>query len=139
MVVARTEQKLVVRVFWYAVAGVITIALNPGLFALFHEVLGWNNVVAYACSLALVNGLQFIWNYHVGFRSSQPIGVSAARQITTFAASNALNYALVIALQALLPQWKLQIIVVVQTFVAGLKFLAYHYWVYPHKREHAAT
>lgn len=129
------KPRVVVRAFWFGVAGVVTICLNPALFALFHEVFQWSNYVAYGLSLAIVNVLQFFWNYFVGFRSRESIGTSAKRQLVTFSIANVLNYALVVALQAVLPRWKLQIIVAVQVFVAGLKFLAYHFWVYPDRHE----
>ena len=73
---------LLMRIFWYGVAGVVTIALNPALFALFHDVLGWVNWVAYAVSLTLINVLQFLWSYFVGFRTRDRWTTSARRQGT---------------------------------------------------------
>ena len=129
------KPRILVRAYWYVIAGVVTLCLNPALFALFHQVFDWSHYVAYGLSLAIVNLLQFFWNYFVGFRSREPMSKSATRQTITFVVANALNYALVVALQAALPQWKLQIIVVVQVFVAGIKFVAYHLWVYPEPHE----
>jgi putative flippase GtrA len=128
------KPSLLARAWWYALAGVVTIVVNPALFALFHEVFGWHNYVAYALSLALVNVLHLLWNYYVGFRPSESLGTSARRQVMVYAGSNGLNYVLVVGLQSIFPQWNVQIIVVVQTLLAGSKFLAYHYWVYPHQR-----
>ena len=122
---------LLMRIFWYGVAGVVTIALNPALFRLFHHTLGWSNYAAYAVSLTLVNVLQFIWSYFVGFRTSERWTVAARRQGTVFVAANVLNYALVVALQAVFPAWKEAVIVAVQVAVAAVKFVVYHYWVYP--------
>ena len=122
---------LFMRIFWYGVAGVVTIALNPALFRLFNRTLGWNNYTAYAVSLTLVNVLQFIWSYFVGFRTSERWTVSARRQGAVLVAANVLNYGLVVALQAVVPAWKEAVIVAVQVVIAAVKFAVYHYWVYP--------
>ena len=122
---------LLMRIFWYGVAGVVTIALNPALFTLFHDVLGWANYAAYAVSLTLVNVLQFIWSYFVGFRTRERWTVSARRQGTVLVAANVLNYGLVVALQAVFPAFEKLIIVAVQVVIAAVKFVVYHYWVYP--------
>ena len=122
---------LLMRIFWYGVAGVVTIALNPALFRLFHHTLGWSNYAAYAVSLTLVNVLQFIWSYFVGFRTSERWTVAARRQGTVFVGANVLNYGLVVALQAVFPAWKEAVIVAVQVVIAAVKFVVYHYWVYP--------
>ena len=119
------------RILWYGVAAIVTVPLNPALFALFHDVLGWVNWIAYAFSLALVNVLQFIWSYNIGFRTSEHWTTSAKRQGATLVGTNLLNYLIVIALQAVFPQWQKLIIVAVQVFIAGVKFIVYHYWVYP--------
>jgi putative flippase GtrA len=125
------------RIFWYGVAGVVTIALNPALYTLFNDVFGWVNWVAYALSLGLVNILQFIWSYHVGFRTTDHWTTSAKRQGVTLVGSNLLNYFMVIGLQAVFPQWEKIIIVAVQVFIAGVKFIVYHYWVYPERPDSA--
>jgi putative flippase GtrA len=119
------------RAFWFAVAGVVTVTLNAGLFTLFNDVLGWANWVAYALSLGILNVLQFVWSYHVGFRTNDHWTSSAKRQGVTLVVSNMVNYVLVVGLQALFPHLEKVIIVGVQVFVAGVKFLTYHHWVYP--------
>ena len=129
----RKAASLFERIFWYGVAGVVTIALNPALFTLFNDVFGWANWIAYALSLGLVNVLQFIWSYHVGFRTTDHWTTSAKRQGVTLVGSNLLNYVMVIALQAAFPQLEKLIIVAVQVFIAGVKFIVYHYWVYPER------
>ncbi len=48
------------RIFWYGVAGVVTLSLNPALFTLFHNVLGWVEYGALGASLTLVGILQFL-------------------------------------------------------------------------------
>ncbi len=125
------------RVFWFGVGGAASIYLNTFFFGLFHDRLGWSNYSAYALSLTLINVLQFLWNYFVGFRTTDHWTVSAVKQGVTLGVSNALNYAMVIALQAIFPNYKKLVIAVVQVFIAGFKFFVYHYWVYPHRRDGA--
>ena len=117
----------------------VTIALNPALFALFHDVLGWVNWLAYAVSLTLINVLQFLWSYFVGFRTRDRWTTSARRQGTTLLIFNALNYALVVALQAVVPAYEKAVIVGVQVVIAVVKFVVYHSWVYPDRPVPAAA
>ena len=126
------------RIFWYGLAGVVTIALNPALFALFHDVLGWVNWVAYAVSLTLINVLQFLWSYFIGFRTRDRWTTSARRQGTALVIFNLLNYALVVTLQAVFPAFEKAVIVGVQVVIAVVKFVVYHYWVYPDRPAPAA-
>ncbi|MCE9609050.1 MAG: hypothetical protein K8R23_02365 [Chthoniobacter sp.] len=121
------------RIIWYGVAAVVTIPLNPALFALFHDVLGWVNYAAYAVSLTLVNVLQFLWSFFIGFRTHESWTTSARRQGVALVVFNLLNYALVIVLQAVFPMFEKAIIVGVQVAVAIVKFVVYHYWVYPER------
>jgi hypothetical protein len=122
---------LFMRVFWFGVGGGVSICLNPALFTLFHDVLHWSNYFAYALSLTLVNVLQFLWNYFVGFRTNDHWTTSAKKQGVTLALANGLNYVLVILLQGIFPNAEKLVIVAVQILMAIFKFFAYHYWVYP--------
>ena len=127
---------LLMRIFWYGVAGVVTLSLNPALFTLFHEVFGWVEFVALGVSLALVAVLQFIWSYFVGFRTQDHWTVSARRQGLTLAAAFLLSYVLGLMLLPVFPRFQKSVLVAVQIFVAAVKFVVYHYWVYP---DRAAT
>ena len=113
----------------------VIIAVNAGLFRLFHGVFGWNRFAAYALSLALVNVLLFLWNYLVGFKTDRPWGDSAWRQGACLAVANALNYALVMVFQGVFPGWPEAVIAVVQVFIAFFKFGLYHCWVFPGERK----
>lgn len=123
------------RVFWFGVGGGVSVVLNPLLFGLFNDKFGWSNYLAYALSLGLVNVLQFLWNYFVGFKTTDHWTTSAVKQGVTLGVSNALNYVMVIALQAVFPMWEKLVIVAVTIFIAAFKFVVYHYWVYPHRPE----
>jgi hypothetical protein len=140
------------RLFWFVVGGVLSIGVNAGLFRLFCSGFGCNRYVGYALSLAIVNVLLFLWNYVVGFKTDRHWTDAAWRQVVCLGAANGLNYALVMALQGLFPQWpgfvtsllsahapalvKMLpgwpevIIAAVQVFIALFKFALYHYWVY---------
>jgi putative flippase GtrA len=119
------------RLFWFVVGGVLSIAVNAGLFRLFFFHFGWNRYVAYGLSLAIINVLLFLWNYFVGFETKAHWSVSAWRQAVCLAVANSLNYGLVMLLQGLFPRWPEAVIAVVQVFIAFFKFGLYHYWVYP--------
>ena len=146
------SKSLFIRLFWFVVGGVLSIGVNAGLFRLFHSGFGWNRFAAYALSLAIINVLLFLWNYVVGFKSDRHWADAAWRQGVCLAVANALNYALVMILQgvfpnwpqvvvsmvslknpawvAALPRWPEVIIAAVQVFIAFFKFALYHYWVY---------
>ena len=121
------------RFLWFGAGGVLSIAVNAGLFRLFSGYFGWNRYLAYALSLGIVNVLLFIWNYHVGFRTEQHWTVAATRQAACIGSANFLNYALVMLLQGFFPRWPEAVIALVQIFIAGFKFVIYHYWVYPER------
>jgi putative flippase GtrA len=149
------------RLFWFVVGGVLSIGVNAGLFRLFCSGFGWNRYVGYALSLAIVNVLLFLWNYVVGFKTDRHWTDAAWRQIVCLAAANGLNYALVMVLQGMFPQWPALvisllasktptllkalprwpevIIAAVQVFIALFKFALYHYWVYVEPEPALAT
>lgn len=130
----------------------MSIGVNAGLFRLFCSGFGWNRYVGYALSLAIVNVLLFLWNYVVGFKTDRHWTGAAWRQVVCLGAANGLNYALVMGLQGMFPQWPEVvislmtsrapsllgslprwpevIIAAVQVFIALFKFALYHYWVY---------
>jgi len=153
------------RLFWFVLGGVLSIAVNAGLFRLFHSYFGWNRYVAYGLSLAIINVLLFLWNYVVGFKSDRHWTDSAWRQGVCLAVANGLNYLLVMGLLSLFPGWPSSllttvqsvvalfksdfdaarilrwpelIIAAVQVFIAFFKFGLYHYWVYPQQDAPAA-
>jgi putative flippase GtrA len=134
----KLSKSFFVRLFWFVIGGVLSIAVNAGLFRLFFTFFGWNRYVAYGLSLAIINVLLFLWNYVVGFRTDRHWSDSAWRQGVCLAVANGLNYALVMILQGLFPRWPEAIIAVVQVFIAFFKFGLYHYWVYPQKGEDLA-
>lgn len=130
----KLSQAFFTRLFWFVLGGLLSIAVNAGLFRLFHGIFCWNRFVAYALSLAILNVLLFLWNYFVGFETRAHWSVAAGRQAVCLAAANGLNYALVMVLQGFFPRWPEAIIAAVQVFIAFFKFGLYHYWVYPVER-----
>jgi putative flippase GtrA len=128
------------RLFWFVAGGVLSIAINAGLFRLFFFQFGWNRFLSYALSLAIINVLLFLWNYRVGFKTKRHWGDSAWRQGVCLVVANALNYGLVMLLQGFYPRWPEAIIAGVQVFIAFFKFALYHYWVFPdHASDPAAV
>lgn len=119
------------RLFWFCLAAIVSVPLNPALFYFFQKTFELSDWLAYAFSLSLVSLIQFIWSYNIGFKSNDHWTTSAVRQGAAMAAASAINYLLVLALLPLFPSWKTIVIVTVQVAVAGMKFLVYHFWVYP--------
>ena len=119
--------------FWFVVGGVLSIAVNAGLFRLFYFYFGWNRFIAYGLSLSIITVLLFLWNYVVGFKTDRHWSDSAWRQGVCQIAAFALNFILVTFLHGLFPDWKEAVIAAVQIFIAFFKFGLYHYWVYPQR------
>jgi hypothetical protein len=146
----KQHRAVIMRVFWFGVGGVLSILFNAGLFGfltaglflgrhLLIAGLHINRYLAYGSSLAAVNVLLFVWNYFVGFRTTSHWTVAARRQAVCIGSSNLLNYAFEVILQGIFPQWQSAVIAAVQIFIAGFKFVLYHYWVYPAPEISSAT
>jgi len=131
----KLSQAFFIRLFWFVLGGLMSIAVNAGLFWLFDSFFHWNGRAAYALSLTITTVLLFLWNYIVGFKTNRHWVDSAWRQGTCQAVAFALNYGLVTYLHGLFPLWKSAVIAGVQVFIAFFKFGLYHYWVYPPKHE----
>ena len=69
----KLSKALIMRLVWFVVGGLASIALNAGLFRLFHFQVGLNRFVAYGLALSLSAVVLFVWNYFVGFRTNRPL------------------------------------------------------------------
>jgi putative flippase GtrA len=127
----KISKSILLRLFWFVVGGVCSIAVNECLFWLFHDFWGWDRRLAYGLSLTIITVLLFLWNYVVGFKTNRHWTESAWRQVVCQIVAFALNYVLVLFLHGFFPEWMRVIIAAVQVFIAFFKFGLYHYWVYP--------
>ena len=128
-------QSLVSRLFWFGVGGVISVALNLGPFHWLHEHAGLPDALALAISLTCVTVIFSVWNYLVNFRTARRWRECQVRYLSAIAFCYLLTYT--IALTGI-KQWgattlwlKYAIVAGTQVGVSGVKFLLYHFWVYP--------
>jgi len=133
------KQPLAWRLLWFVIGGVMSTALNAGPFKLMRDYAHWPTPVCYALSLLLVTTVFAIWNYYINFRTDRSLRDCTGRYLMCVALCSAINYALVLSgLKAWGHGW-LVVIATVQVGMGGVKFLLYHFWVYPHRSESQRT
>ena len=127
--------------FWFAVGGVGSAGMNTGLLHVFHRIFGWRDFAALALSFFLMTALCFLWNYFVNFRTSDVWHDCLGRYLGSVSVCYALN--VLISLSAIKKLGaegslaRLAIITTVLSFTGGVKFLLYHFWVFPHGKPRA--
>ncbi|MBX7157327.1 MAG: hypothetical protein K1X66_02945 [Verrucomicrobiae bacterium] len=139
------------RIFLFGVGGVLTISFNIALVSIFTEGLHWPDIIvkftgwskyitpglnwsfsyAYAVSLAAVTGLAFLWSYHINFRTSALWHDCAPRYLCVLGVSYLVNWWFTQMLVENFPGREKVIIIFMTMVVSGLKFLGYHFWVFP--------
>ena len=129
------KQSLVARLFWFAVGGAMSVALNLGPFHWLRTRGGLSDGAALAISLTCVTLIFSVWNYFINFRTKRGWRECQVRYLVAVAFCYLLTYTL--ALSGI-KQWGQShtlaylIVAACQIGVAGLKFILYHFWVYPH-------
>lgn len=113
----------------------ISVCLNLGPFHWLHEHAGLPDAAALAISLTCVTLIFSVWNYLVNFRTARGWRECQVRYLSAIAFCYLLTYS--IALTGI-KQWgatslwlKYAVIAGTQVGVSGVKFLLYHFWVYP--------
>jgi putative flippase GtrA len=132
---AAAPQSLFFRLLWFGAGGVLSYTLNVSCFLLLTRHLGLSQRVAYACSLALITGVTFGWSYLVNFRTSRSLQSCLKRYVATLVICYGLNYLMAHVAFAFWPDKPKLIILVVLVIIAGVKFLIYHWWVFPRVTE----
>ena len=128
------KQSLVSRVFWFGIGGGISVALNLGPFHWMRTHAGLSDGVALAISLTCVTIIFSIWNYFINFRPRRGFRECQTRYLIAVGLCYLLTYSL--ALTGI-KHWGASntltyaIVAGCQIGVAGVKFLLYHFWVYP--------
>jgi putative flippase GtrA len=127
-------QSIFSRLFWFAVGGGMSVAINWIIYYIFEGQLGWPKSAALAVSLGVVTTVFAIWNYRINFRTDRGFEECLVRYLIAIAFCFALNYGIILTgIKKFGTSWWLEygIIAVVQVAVSGVKFLLYHHWVYP--------
>lgn len=119
------------RLVMFGAGGVLSYALNTGIFLSLRNYAGLGEEVAYACSLTMMTVVTYSWSYWINFRTSQSFKSSLPRYLATMAICYALNYALAQIGFNLWPGKPKLIIFIVMAAIAVLKFVIYHRWVFP--------
>ncbi len=128
------KQSLLSRLWWFVVGGCISVGINAGLFHLTIDLWHWADWQGYALSLTVVTVIFSLWNYLLNFRTNAGWRECLARYLGAIAICYVLNYGITLTgfkQLAASREMKFVIIAVVQIAVSGLKFLLYHFWVYP--------
>jgi hypothetical protein len=129
------KQSLISRIFWFGVGGAFSVALNIGPFHWMRTYTGLSDRAALAISLTCVTVIFSIWNYFINFRTKRGFRECQVRYLTAVGFCYLLTYTLAITG---IKQWghtnqiTYAIVAACQMTVAGVKFLLYHFWVYPH-------
>jgi putative flippase GtrA len=125
---------VILRLVGFVAGGALSYGLNLGVFLLLHERLAASQHLAYAISLTLVTGVNFAWSYGVNFRTDATIRSCLPRYAATLLSCYVLNYALARAGFAAWPDREKSVILGALVAAAGVKFVIYHLWVFPHRR-----
>ncbi|MEI6033761.1 MAG: GtrA family protein [Verrucomicrobiae bacterium] len=129
-----TAQPFISRVFWFAVGGVLSVCLNFGPFEWLTSRAGLPNWAALAISLTFVTALFSVWNYHINFRTARRWRDCLPRYLAALGACWLISYLLTLTG---IKEWgitrlsRFTIFFSVQSGVSIVKFVLYHYWVYP--------
>lgn len=125
------RQSFLMRVLWYGVGGLLSYGANVTLFGLLRWRLGLGEEVAYAVSLGVVMGLNLVWSYRVNFRTDSPLRQCLPKYGLAQLGAYCFNYGATQLLFDLVPGREKLVILFTAMVVAGVKFLLYHYWVFP--------
>lgn len=128
------KQSLVSRLWWFVVGGCLSVGINAAIFHLTIDLWHWADWQGYALSLTAVTVVFSLWNYFLNFRTTAGWRECLARYLSVIALCYVLNYAITLTgfkQLAATREMKFAIIAVVQIGMSGLKFLLYHFWVYP--------
>lgn len=129
------RQSIFSRVFWFAVGGFLSVGVNWSIFYVFRHKLDLPVWVALGISLTAITTIFSVWNYFVNFRTGRAWHECLYRYFAAIAFCYVLNY--VISLSGIkgighTKTLEFAVITAVQILVSGVKFLLYHFWVYPH-------
>ncbi len=129
------KQPLVARLGFFVVGGCFSAAVNKGLLSVAQHFWAWPIPAAYAFSACSTAGVFFLWSYFINFRTSLVWKDCIGRYIAVFLLALLMNYLIgVCGLKQFGSKGLVGylVIVCVQSFTGGIKFLLYHFWVFPH-------
>jgi putative flippase GtrA len=134
-VAAKPKQPLVNRLGFFVLGGVGSAAVNSTILNVTKDHWGWPYVAGYAFSASSTAAIFFLWSYFVNFRTSRVWKNCLGRYLCCFLLALLINYIIGLLGLKQFGSTKLLrfcVIVTVQSFTGGIKFLLYHFWVFPH-------
>lgn len=138
MKTAKAQQPILERLLWFVVGGAGSAGMNTLFTQFFDQYLGWRTGPSLAVSFAIMVVFFFAWNYYVNFRTSVVWHNCLPRYLGCVAVCYALNLLITFsAIKRLGAEKSLErffIIAIVFSLTGGVKFLLYHFWVFPHGR-----
>ena len=131
----KPRQPLVARLGFFVLGGVGSTAVNSTILNLAMHHLAWKYPAAYALSAGSTAVIFFLWSYFVNFRTSLVWKNCIGRYLACFLLALLFNY--IIGVTGLKHYgssnlMRILVIGVVQSFTGGVKFLLYHFWVFPY-------
>ncbi len=130
----QAKQPLVARLGFFVLGGLGSTALNKSILSVTQH-LGWPLAAGYAASASSTAVIFFLWSYFINFRTSRVWKDCLGRYMTVFLFSLLMNYLLgLCGLKHFGSRGLVGFLVIgcVQSFTGLIKFLLYHFWVFPH-------
>jgi len=129
------KQPLAARLGFFLLGGAGSLALNWSILNAAMHFFGWRYAAGYALSASGTAVILFLWSYFINFRTSRVWKNCLGRYIICALAALLVNYLVgASGLKHFASTRLLQILVIgiVQSFTGGVKFLLYHFWVFPY-------
>jgi hypothetical protein len=129
------KQPLVNRIGFFILGGLGTSSFNKGVLSLTQHFWHWHVAAGFALSAASTAVVAFLWSYFINFRTSRAWKNCIGRYLTCFLLALLITYLIgVCGLKKFGSTGFVgfSVIVIVQSFTGVIKFLLYHYWVFPH-------
>jgi putative flippase GtrA len=131
----QTKQPLAARLGFFVLGGVGSTTLNSSILDATKHFWGWPYVAGYAFSAASTALVFFLWSYFINFRTSRVWKNCLGRYVACVLLALLMNYLIGICGLKHFGSTRLArflVIGVVQSFTGGIKFLLYHFWVFPY-------
>jgi hypothetical protein len=131
----KPKQPLVARLGFFVLGGVGSSALNKTILAGTQHFLGWPVAAGFALSAGSTAIIFFLWSYFINFRTSLVWKNCIGRYAICFLLALLMTYLIgVCGLQKFGSRGLTgyAVILIVQSFTGGIKFLLYHFWVFPY-------
>jgi hypothetical protein len=129
------KQPLVARLGFFVLGGLGSIALNKTILGATQHFWGWPVAAGYAFSVSSTAVIFFLWSYFINFRTSRVWKNCLGRYIVCVLLALLMNYLIAVCgLKRFGSEGIIGVLVIgsVQFFTGGIKFLLYHFWVFPH-------